>query len=75
MYINGVQLLNISLNTNETIIIDAESMNATSADGSTLLNRRVIGDYDNIKLKIGSNTVSFDGTVTKILIDNYSRWI
>lgn len=75
LYINGVQLLNISLNTNETIIIDAESMNATSADGSLLLNRRVIGDYDNIKLKVGSNTISFDGTVTKILIDNYSRWI
>ena len=75
LYINGVQLLNISLNTNETIIIDAESMNATSADGSTLLNRRVIGDYDNIKLKVGSNTISFNGTVSKILIDNYSRWI
>ncbi len=75
LYINGVQLLNISLNTNETIIIDAEQMNALSADGSQLLNRRVIGDYDNIKLKIGSNTVSFDGTISKILIDNYSRWI
>jgi predicted phage tail component-like protein len=75
LFINGVQLLNITLNTNETIIIDAETMNATSADGSTLLNRRVIGDYDNIKLKIGSNTVSFNGTISKILIDNYSRWI
>lgn len=75
LYINGVQLLNISLNTNETIIIDAEQMNALSADGSTLLNRRVIGDYDNIKLKIGSNTVSYNGTVSRILIDNYSRWI
>ena len=75
LFINGVQLLNITLNTNETIIIDAETMNATSADGSTLLNRRVIGDYDNIKLKIGSNTVSYNGTISKILIDNYSRWI
>ena len=75
LFINGVQLLNISLNTNETIIIDAETMNATSADGSTLLNRRVIGDYDNIKLKIGSNTISYNGTISKILIDNYSRWI
>jgi predicted phage tail component-like protein len=75
LFINGVQLLNINLNTNETIIIDAETMNATSADGSTLLNRRVIGDYDNIKLKIGSNTISYNGTISKILIDNYSRWI
>ena len=75
LFINGVQLLNITLNTNETIIIDAETMNATSADGSTLLNRRVIGDYDNIKLKIGSNTISYNGTISKILINNYSRWI
>lgn len=75
LYFNGVQLLNINLNTNETIIIDSEQMNALSADGSTLLNRRVIGDYDKIILKVGSNTISYNGTVSKILIDNYSRWI
>lgn len=75
LFVNGDQLLNIELSTNQTIVIDAEQMNATSADGSQLLNRRVIGDYDKIILKVGSNTISYNGTVSKILIDNYSRWI
>lgn len=75
LYLNGVQLLSLALNTSQTIIINAETMNATNADGSVLLNRLVTGNYDNIKLNTGSNTISFDGIVDKILIDNYSRWI
>lgn len=73
--INGAQILSLSLLTNQTIVIDAAEMNATSEDGSTLLNRRVTGDYDKIILKSGSNTITFTGSVSKISIDNYSRWI
>ena len=72
---NGAQILALSLLTNQTIVIDAAAMNATSEDGETLLNRRVTGDYDKIILKSGSNTISFTGSVSKISIDNYSRWI
>lgn len=75
LYINQVQILKISLNTDQTIVIDAETMNATSLSGATLLNRLVTGNYDNIKLKVGSNTISYTGTVASIKIDNYSRWI
>lgn len=73
--INGIQLLNISLSNNQTIVIDSEAMNATSTDGETLLNRLVTGNYDNIKLEVGNNELTFIGSVKKVLIDNYSRWI
>lgn len=73
--INGAQILSLSLLTNQTIVIDAAEMNATSEDGSTLLNRRVTGDYDKIILRSGSNTITFTGSISKISIDNYSRWI
>lgn len=73
--INGVQVLTLNLGSNQTIVIDSETMNATSADGETLLNRLVTGNYDNIKLEVGSNTLSFTGSARKVLIANYSRWI
>ena len=75
LYINGAQILSLNLAVNQTIVINAETMNATSEDGETLLNRLVTGDYDKIILKQGSNTISFTGSVSKILINNYSRWI
>lgn len=75
LYINGSQILSLNLAVNQTIVINAETMNATSEDGETLLNRLVTGDYDKIILKQGSNTISFTGSVSKILINNYSRWI
>jgi predicted phage tail component-like protein len=75
IYINGSQILSISLNIDQTIVINAETMNATNKSGSRLLNRLVTGNYDNIKLNIGSNRITFTGAISKILIDNYSRWI
>lgn len=76
LYINGAQLLTIDLtSTNQTIIIDSTAMNAYNEDKSLLLNRLVSGDYDNIRLKVGKNTISFTGSVSKVVIDNYSRWI
>lgn len=73
--INGSLILSMELNTNQTIVIDAENMNATSADGLTLLNRKVSGDYDKIRLKSGRNTITLTGSVSEISIDKYSRWI
>lgn len=76
MYINETKILDINLgSTYQTIVIDAEGMNATNESGSTLLNRLVIGNYDNIKLIPGKNTISFVGAVTKTSINYYSRWI
>lgn len=73
--INDIEILTIRLGSNQTIVIDGETMNATSADGDTLLNRLVTGNYDNIKLNVGSNKLSFTGSVSRISIANYSRWI
>lgn len=76
LYINGAQLLAINLTaTSQTIIIDSEAMNAYNEDKSLFLNRLVSGDYDNIRLKVGNNTISFTGNVSRVVIDNYSRWI
>lgn len=76
LYINGAQLLAMDLGlTTSTIIIDSTAMNAYNQDRTQLLNRLVSGDYDNIRLKVGNNTISFDGNVTEIKIDDYSRWL
>lgn len=72
--INDAQVLSITLGADQTIIIDSFEMNAYGLDGA-FLNRQVVGDYDNIKLNVGKNTISFVGDVTEIAVKNYSRWI
>lgn len=71
--LNDTQVFQITLGDIGSIVIDTENMDAYN--GTTLLNRSVIGDYDNFKLLVGSNTISWTGTITKINIQNYSRWI
>ena len=39
------------------------------------VNRQIVGNYDNIKLKIGNNTIVLTGSATRLIIENYSRWI
>ena len=73
IYLNGVQIFAIALGTLNQIVIDTNNMNAYL--GSTLLNRIVTGDYNNFKLNVGSNQITWSGDITQIQIDNYSRWI
>jgi predicted phage tail component-like protein len=73
LYLNGVQIFSILLGDLNQIIIDTNNMNAYF--GATLLNRMVTGDYNNFKLNSGSNTITWSGSITKIQIVNYSRWI
>ena len=73
--LNGVQLLFIDLGeTSQDIIIDCEKMNAYYTD-NTLANRIVTGNYDNIRLIVGNNTITTTGTVSKLKVKNYSRWL
>lgn len=72
--LNGAQILTIDMTSLGSIIIDSEAMNALSSTG-VLLNRNVTGDYDKIQLKVGNNTIAFTGSVTKIEIEKYSRWL
>jgi phage-related protein len=73
--LNGSELLVIAFGeTSQTIIIDAEELNAYAPAG-TLLNRLVTGNYDNIKFGLGNNTITLTGNVTTAKIKNYSRYI
>lgn len=73
IYLNGNQIFAIALADIGQIVIDTNKMEAYL--GSTLLNRIVIGDYNNFKLNAGTNIITWSGSVSKIQIDNFSRWI
>lgn len=72
LYLNGSQIFAINMTT-DFITIDAEAMEAYM--GEVLLNRNVVGDYDNLALNIGQNVISWTGDVSEVSIDKYSRWI
>lgn len=74
VYLQGYILFSISLSHNEKIIIDADTMNATDADGN-YLNRKVTGDYNDFRFKPGQNEITFTGRLQSAKIENYSRWI
>ncbi len=71
--LNGNQIFNINLGNEEYITLDTEKMEAYK--DATLKNRLVTGNYDNFKLNVGRNVISFTGSITKLVISNYSRWI
>lgn len=71
--LNGTQLFVINLGEEEFITIDVEKMEAYKS--GILKNRLITGNYDNFALIPGNNTISFTGTVSKIEIENYSRWL
>lgn len=73
IYLNGIQMFAIALGNLTSITIDTNNMEAYQ--GTTLLNRIVAGNYDNFKLNVGVNTITWSGDITSIQIDNYSRWI
>ena len=74
--LNGSQIFSIALTsaTEQTVIINSIAMNAYDTSGD-YLNRQVIGDYDNLTFKVGNNTLTISGNITRVLVDNYSRWI
>ena len=75
VYLGNTQIFSIDLSAaGETIIIDAAEMNATDGAGN-YLNRQVTGDYNNFVLATGSNSIRVTGTITKVTLENYSRWI
>lgn len=74
--VNGYEVLVIELGeTASTITIDTANMEAYNQNTSQLMNRSVTGDYDNLYLNAGKNTISWTGTITQIQIQNYSRWL
>lgn len=71
--LNGAQIFIVNIGEAEFITIDAAQMNAYQGD--ILMNRSVTGNYNELVLGIGTNTISWAGNVTQISIENYSRWI
>lgn len=70
--INSVTVLSFSIE-GGSITIDAEEMNAYRGDA--LMNRHVTGDYADLALKVGENVISWNGDVTGIKVEDFSRWI
>lgn len=70
--INAVTVLSFAID-DGYITIDAEEMNAYHGDA--LMNRRVTGDYADLALKVGENVISWNGDVTEIKVENFSRWL
>ncbi|WP_298625649.1 distal tail protein Dit [uncultured Senegalimassilia sp.] len=70
--INAVTVLSFSID-DGYITIDADEMNAYHGD--TLMNRRVTGDYSDLRLNVGENVISWRGDVTAIRIEDFSRWL
>ena len=75
VYLNGVQMFQIALGTNDYITIDTAIMEAYQDNLQTLKNRSVTGDYNNFKLPVGESEISFSGNVTMCVVENYSRWL
>ena len=71
--LNGVQLFRIDLSTINSITIDTGRLEAYNDD--VLMNRYVVGNYDKFALKVGANSVSWDGQLTYIAFEKHSRWI
>ena len=75
IFVNNVHKLKINLSsTGETIVIDTPNMNALNLSGE-YLNRQVTGDYSDLRLPPGANVIKVTGGTSKIVVDQYSRWI
>lgn len=71
--INDKPIFVIMLTDYKTIIIDVDEMQAYIGD--VLLNRYVLGDYDDLMFKKGRNIITWDGDVSTIELSDFSRWI
>lgn len=74
LYLNGAQVFAIDMSSTSEIVINVAQMNAFYSDG-TYANRIITGDYEDFVLNVGTNIISWTGSITEISIENYSRWI
>jgi len=71
--LNGSQILSLDMTTYNDITIDTETMEAYDNNG--LRNRQVTGNYNNLRLQPGENTISLNGGFTSATISKYKRWL
>lgn len=68
--VNGLDVFTINID-DEYVVVD--SMEEEAYKGSTLKNRKMTGDFP--ILQSGINTISWSGTLTKIIVEPKSRWL
>lgn len=68
--LNGVDVFTVNIDS-DYITIDSEKQEAYK--NGTLKNRKMNGDFP--LLKPGINTITWTGTLTKIIVDPKSRWL
>ena len=69
--LNGVQQFTLELNENDVVTLDSTEQEAYNENG--LRNRIMDGNF--LILPKGTNTLSWTGTITKIEISKFSRWL
>ena len=76
LYLNGIQVLSLDMgSTTSQITIDVAKLEAYNQETGALMNRNVTGDYNNLVLNVGENTITESGTLQGLEVENYSRWL
>lgn len=76
LYLNDYQVFILELgDTETTITLDVENMEAYNINTGQLMNRQVTGDYNNFIFNAGTNIITWSGTIASVQVVNYSRWI
>lgn len=73
--VNAAPQISITLSDDDHITIDTALKEAYKDIITNLKNRLVIGNYDNLFFKQGSNRIVTNGNITEIVIENYTRWL
>lgn len=78
MSIDGTAVGTFAMGTGATVYVDTLNLNAQKSDG-TYFNRSVTGDYEDMRLPIGTHTITFassdTGASMVCVIEQPSRWI
>lgn len=78
MSIDGTAVGTFAMGTGATVYVDTMNLNAKKSDG-TYFNRSVTGNYENMRLPIGTHTISFASSDTGAsmfcVVEQPSRWI
>ena len=70
-YLNTVEIFKYNFDTDGQVVIDSEKEDAYL--NGVLKNRQMLGEFP--LLKSGENTITWTGTLTRIIIDPKSRWL
>ena len=73
--LNNNQIFSIDMTNISVITIDSNKMEAYNPSTGALLNRYVTGNYRNLYLEKGNNTLTITGTISTGNITDYTRYL